>query len=219
MSTLTLINHQTLEFPSVEHALTEPNGLLAIGGDLSAARLMAAYRQGIFPWFSEGEPIMWWSPDPRAVIFCDDIHVSRSLQKTLRQGIYQITMNQAFAAVIRACAEPRHNDPGTWITPDMQAAYIKLHELGHAQSVEVWHEGQLVGGVYGVVSGRVFFGESMFHRQRDTSKLALVFIAQQTLQDFKLIDCQIPSAHLQSLGAVNIPRAEFITLLNLYCAD
>jgi len=201
-------------FPALEQALQEPNGLLAAGGDLSSQRLLSAYQQGIFPWYSEGEPIMWWSPDPRSVIFPHQLKISRSLKKTLNKAIFTVTFDTAFADVINACAAPRKDEDGTWISADMTLAYSKLHELGHAHSVEVWQNKKLVGGLYGIAVGKVFFGESMFHRQTDASKVGFVRLIQQLAQwGFQLIDCQIPSQHLDSLGACLISRREFASLL------
>ena len=198
------------DFPPLERALDEPNGLLAAGGDLSAGRLLAAYRRGIFPWFSAGEPILWWSPDPRMVLYPAEIRVSRSLRKALRRDDYEIRVDTAFGAVMRACAEPRPQQAGTWIVPAMVSAYSALHAQGYAHSVETWREGLLVGGLYGVAIGRVFFGESMFARVTDASKLALVHLARQLGRwRFGIIDCQMRTAHLASLGAREIARARF----------
>jgi len=208
------------EFPPRELALTDPDGLLAFGGDLSVPRLLKAYRLGIFPWFSDGQPIMWWSPDPRTVLFPEDLNVSRSLAKTCRKQLYEITLNKAFRDVIHACAQPRSDDEGTWITDGMQQAYCALHEAGHAHSVEAWQDGQLVGGLYGIAIGQIFFGESMFARATDASKIAFVYLVRQLQAwNFKLIDCQVDSAHLQSLGASQISRAEFAHFLDEYCAS
>jgi len=198
-------------FPPVEQALTEPNGLLAAGGDLSPARLLAAYRQGIFPWYSPGEPILWWSPDPRLVLLPNELIIRRSLAKVLRNQPYRVTLDTAFAAVIEACAEtPRRGQDGTWITAEMRAAYRRLHDLGYAHSVEVWQDDELIGGLYGVALGAMFFGESMFSRRRDGSKIALAhlcaFLAQGRAE---LIDCQMHTDHLVSLGARPLPRAVF----------
>ncbi len=203
-------------FPRTEHALDEPNGLLAAGGDLSPARLLAAYRRGIFPWYSEGQPILWWCPDPRAVLFPNEMKISRSLRKTIRRGDFQITTDTTFQRVIDACAAPRGDDAGTWITDAMSEAYCRLHSLGHAHSVECWHRRKLVGGLYGVALGKVFFGESMFSRMGDASKVALAFLRDLDLQ---LIDCQIPNAHLASLGAREIERSAFVTLLDRWCDE
>lgn len=206
-------------FPSPEQALDEPNGLLAAGGCLSPRRLMRAYRRGIFPWYGEGQPILWWSPDPRTVLFPDRVHVSRSLRKRLRQGRFELTMDQAFEQVIAGCAEPRADQEGTWITREMRAAYILLHHLGHAHSVEVWHEGRLAGGLYGIAVGRAFFGESMFSRQSDASKAALVGLCVRlTRWEFGLIDCQMQTGHLTRMGAVDLPRRQFLDLLDRHCS-
>ncbi len=205
-------------FPDVELALREPDGLLAVGGDLSPGRLLQAYRAGIFPWYSEGQPILWWCPDPRAVLFLGDVKVSRSLAKTVAKTDYEITMDTAFSEVVVRCAGPRKSDQGTWITEEMFAAYQKLHELGMAHSVEYWQDGRLAGGLYGVAIGRVFFGESMFSQTRDASKVAFVYLSTQLLAwEFPFIDCQIYSKHLGSLGATRIPRKEFSDLLNRHC--
>ncbi|MFT5351754.1 MAG: leucyl/phenylalanyl-tRNA--protein transferase [Planctomycetota bacterium] len=208
------------EFPDVSSALRDPDGLLAIGGDLSAERLLTAYQQGIFPWYSEGQPILWWSPDPRCVLIPENLKISRSLSKTIKKNIYQISFNKAFEKVIRACAEPRTNASGTWITDDMLHAYLELHEKGHAVSIECWHDEALVGGLYGIVIGKIFFGESMFSRMSDASKVALVHLTQ-TLKshDFKLVDCQVHSSHLQSLGAIPMQRKLFISYLENFCCS
>ena len=198
-------------FPPVETALRDPNGLLAAGGDLSPERLLDAYARGIFPWSGEGEPLLWWSPDPRMVLWLDEVHVSRSLRRRLRTGGYRVTLDTAFADVMAGCAAPRADHDGTWITPWMMAAYGRLAALGHAHSVEVWREGALVGGLYGVALGRMFFGESMFSRRPDASKVALAVLARQLERwRFELVDCQMSTAHLASLGAREIPRAEFL---------
>lgn len=197
-------------FPPLSRALTDPNGLLAAGADLSPARLLEAYRRGIFPWYSEGEPILWWSPDPRMVLVPDELKVSRSLRKKLKQPFYEIRTDTCFADVMRACGEPRAEQEGTWITTEMIAAYTRLHELGHAHSVETWVDGRLAGGLYGVAIGRAFFGESMFTRVADASKLALAHLVRQLERwRFGLIDCQMQTAHLATLGARAIPRADF----------
>lgn len=199
-------------FPPLSQA--SPEGLLAVGGDLSPRRLRAAYRQGIFPWYSDDQPILWWAPDPRAVLFPDRVHVSRSLRRTLKRGRYRVSLDRAFAEVVRQCARPRPDQHGTWITPAMQAAYQRLHEEGGAHSVEVWEGERLAGGLYGVALGRVFFGESMFHRSPDASKVALVILARQLARwGYRVIDCQIPSAHLARLGAELIPRDRFVALI------
>lgn len=211
---IAVLDPKDCTFPDPNRALREPNGLLAIGGDLSPRRLLRAYRQGIFPWFGPEDPILWWSPDPRAVLFPGGFHVSRSLRKRLRRCGLTTTLDRDFSAVIQGCAAPRGPDSGTWLVPEMIAAYCRLHELGFAHSVEVWQGKELVGGLYGVAIGRVFFGESMFSRLEDASKIALARLCEQLLAwDFALIDCQMTSAHLLSLGAVEIPRAEFMRLL------
>jgi leucyl/phenylalanyl-tRNA--protein transferase len=207
-------------FPDPRHALREPDGLLAVGGDLAPARLLAAYRRGIFPWYEEGQPILWWSPDPRAVLRPGELRVSGSLRKTLRNWGGRVTFDEGFAEVVRGCAQPRAHQRGTWLTPEMQAAYERLHALGHAHSVEVWDAGALAGGLYGIALGRVFFGESMFSRRRDASKIALVHLrAELGRRGFELIDCQVHSPHLASLGSRAIPRTEFLGLLERLCAD
>lgn len=203
-----------LQFPPAEFA--SPEGLLAIGGDLRCERLLAAYRHGIFPWYNVGQPILWWSPDPRAVLFTDKLKVSRSLKKTLRKRDFTVTMDTCFARVMQQCAAPRSKDPhaGTWITPEMFDAYCKLHEQGYAHSVESWYRGELVGGLYGVALGSTFFGESMFSRMTDASKVAFVQLVRQLRAwEFPIIDCQLSSAHLFSLGAEEIPRRRFLHYL------
>jgi len=197
-------------FPSVRQALRQPNGLLAAGGDLGIERLLDAYRHGIFPWFAEGEPILWWSPDPRMVLLPDALKISRSLERILRNKRFEVRFDTAFRAVMGACAEPREGQAGTWITAGMIDAYCDLHDAGWAHSVETWIDGQLAGGLYGVAIGSMFFGESMFTRARDASKIALVHLAQRLHgHHFGLIDCQMATAHLASLGAREIPRTEF----------
>ncbi len=201
-------------FPSVERALRDPPGLLAAGGDLSTERLVAAYRRGIFPWYSPGQPVLWWSPDPREVLFPQEFHLSRSLTRALRVRGFDYRVDGDFVAVIDACAAPRRASPGTWITDEMRAAYIALHRRGIAHSCEIWRAGVLVGGVYGVRLGRVFFGESMFSLERDASKAALAGLVRQCLADgTELIDCQMPSEHLRSLGSRPLPRDEFLARL------
>lgn len=206
-------------FPDVSLAEREPNGLLAVGGDLSPQRLINAYLQGIFPWFSDGEPILWWSPDPRTVLFPDQIKISRSLRKTLKKKSFSVSFDQDFPAVINACAEPRDNSPGTWLLPEMIEAYHSQHQLGLAHSVEVWQDDMLVGGLYGMAIGKVFFGESMFSRVPDASKIALVHLSR-TLQEwgYKMIDCQVYTQHLASLGAEEIPRRRFTSHLTQWCS-
>ncbi len=210
---LPLIHHE-FSFPPVTQALRSPNGLLAAGGDLSAARLVEAYRRGIFPWFSEGEPILWWSPDPRMVLFPGEFKLSHSLRKTLRKGNHEVRMDTAFEQVMRACAAPREDSLGTWIHEEMIGAYCELHRLGYAHSIETWMGGQLAGGLYGIALGRMFYGESMFSRRTDASKIALAHLAAQLKRwDFGMIDCQMNTPHLASLGAREIPRKEFIARL------
>jgi len=195
--------------------LAERDGLLAVGGDLSAERLLLAYRQGIFPWYTEKTPILWWSPDPRLVLFPAELKISISLRRVLRKNVFSVTFDRAFADVIRRCAEVRRaRDDSTWIVPEMVTAYSRLHRLGYAHSVESWHEGELVGGLYGMALGRVFYGESMFTRKTDASKVALVHLVDLlTRGGFQLIDCQVTTAHLQSMGAREISRRRFLTLL------
>jgi len=201
-------------FPPPEQALDDPAGLLAAGGDLSSARLLAAYRRGIFPWYSPGQPVLWWSPDPRTVLFPDEFRVSRSLAKTLRNGGFTVAADRDFEGVIDACAAPRPHSLGTWITPEMRAGYLELHRLGHAHSIEARLGGELVGGLYGVRLGGLFFGESMFSRARDASKVALAhLVALCRRNNIAVIDCQLASRHLASLGARSIPRAQFQALL------
>ncbi|HEX9474757.1 MAG TPA: leucyl/phenylalanyl-tRNA--protein transferase [Steroidobacteraceae bacterium] len=201
-------------FPAVERALLEPPGLLAAGGDLSCERLVAAYRRGIFPWYSPGQPVLWWSPDPREVLLPQEFHTSRSLQRAQRLRGFEYHVDRDFAAVITACAAPRAHSPGTWITPEMHAAYLALHGRGIAHSAEIWRAGTLVGGMYGVQLGRVYFGESMFSLERDASKAALAGLVRQCLADgTEMIDCQLPSAHLRSLGSRALRREEFLRRL------
>jgi leucyl/phenylalanyl-tRNA---protein transferase len=201
-------------FPPPEQALEDPPGLLAAGGDLSCTRLLAAYRRGIFPWYSPGQPVLWWSPDPRAVLFPEEFHCSRSLAKTLRNGGFTTAIDRDFTAVIDGCAAPRAVSPGTWITSEMRAAYLELHRLGHAHSIEAWRHGALAGGLYGVRLGGVFFGESMFSAARDASKVALAhLVALCQRNSIVVIDCQLYSRHLASLGARTIPRSRFQALL------
>lgn len=207
-----------LRFPPVDTALVEPNGLLAAGGDLSPPRILAAYRRGIFPWYSPGDPILWWSPDPRMVLFPAELKISRSLTKTLRNLPYTVRLDTAFADVIDACAKtPRDGQPGTWITTEMQCAYHELHCLGYAHSVETWIDGQLAGGLYGVASGGIFYGESMFSHVRDASKIALAHLCIHLNQlGFGIIDCQMETTHLASLGARPISRDDFIAVLDKF---
>lgn len=206
-----------LDFPDPETALREPNGLLAAGGDLSIERLLVAYRHGIFPWYGEGEPILWWSPDPRAVIFPGQLHISRSLQKALNKQQFTLTIDQAFADVIDACSLPRPTQPTTWITREIKQAYINLHQKGYAHSVESWYQDKLVGGIYGVALGKCFFGESMFSTITDASKVAMVELDKILFKNgFRVLDCQVSSAHIESMGAIKIPRKDFLMLLDRY---
>lgn len=211
-------NRIAADFPPAERALADPDGLLAIGGDLDPARILNAYRRGIFPWYGEGQPILWWSPDPRCVIYPRHFRLHRSLAKTLRNRGFHMTCDHAFADVIHACAAPRGGVRDTWITRDVNQAYQRLHEMGYAHSIECWHDDRLVGGLYGLAIGRVFFGESMFSRVSDASKAALAWLcAQLAGAGFGLIDCQIDSAHLRRLGAELIPRQDFIASLDALC--
>ena len=201
-------------FPPLDQALDEPEGLLAAGGDLSATRLLAAYRRGIFPWYSAGQPVLWWSPNPREILLPAEFKVSRSLSKTLRNRGFEVTSDRDFGAVVTACAARRDHSTGTWITPEMHDAYCDLHARGKAHSVEVRLAGELVGGLYGVLMGRAFFGESMFSRERDASKVALAWLTSRALvAGLQLIDCQLPTPHLRSLGSRPVSRLEFSALV------
>lgn len=215
MSALPLLDNDHPIFPDPETALEEPDGLLAVGGNLSQRTLLDAYRQGIFPWYEDGQPLLWWSPNQRTVIFPDEVYVSRSLKKTLKNKPWDIRTNTVFEQVITHCAAPRDDQPGTWITNEMKKAYLGLHQSGYAHSLEVWLENELVGGLYGVLIGGVFCGESMFSLKRDASKIALVQLALLLKQYTKtaLIDCQVANDHLLSMGAVQIPRSDFIAQL------
>jgi len=200
--------------PPTRLALEAPNGLLAVGGALTPEWLVHAYTRGVFPWYSEGQPILWWTPDPRTVLFPEEFHVSRSLARTLRSAGYETRLDSAFAAVVDGCAAPRPGEPGTWITPAMHDSYVELHRRGLAHSVEAWRSGSLVGGLYGVALGGVFFGESMYHLERDASKVALARLVEECrARDIALIDCQMATQHLHSLGARPVPRGEFEALL------
>jgi len=199
-------------FPDTTSALAEPAGLLAAGGQLSIEWLLAAYRQGIFPWFSENEPILWWTPAPRTVLYPRRFHQSRSLQKLARQQRFQLSRNEDFEAVILACAEDRQGQTGTWINSQMIDAYIEMHHAGFAHSIECRHQGELVGGLYGIALGKVFFGESMFSKMANASKLCLKYLVDSA--DYEMIDCQLPTGHLQSLGAIDISREEFESALD-----
>lgn len=202
---------QRLYFPEPRHALDEPNGLLAFGGDLSVARLRLAYQHGIFPWFSHGEPILWWSPDPRGILPLEHFYCSKKLAKIIRQRRWQVTLNNAFDQVIDACANIDRNGSGTWITQDMINAYKQLHRAGHAHSIEVWEEQHLIGGLYGVASGKLFCGESMFHRVSDSSKVAMYYLVElMRQQGSPFIDCQMQNSHLHSLGCIEISRQQFL---------
>ncbi|MBK5943716.1 MAG: leucyl/phenylalanyl-tRNA--protein transferase [Halorhodospira halophila] len=217
MRRLRWLNEHTPDepFPSADQALADPNGLLAVGGDLSAERLMAAYRNGIFPWYGEGQPILWWSPDPRGIFLPGDFHVSRSLRRRLNQTRMTVTLDTEFEAVMAGCAAPRPDQDGTWITREMIAAYTELHHLGCAHSAEVWLEGELVGGVYGVALNGAFFGESMFSRMEDASKVGLTWLTAQLWRwGFQLFDCQMSNPHLARLGVRQIPRSEYLARLD-----
>ncbi len=206
------------DFPEIASALAEPDGLLAAGGCLSPQRIVKAYRQGIFPWYNSGEPILWWSPNPRLVLFPSQLVVSRSLKKTIRKQLFKLSYDQAFPQVMRYCAAPRAKESGTWITEEMYLAYTKLHQQGVAHSFEAWFDDELVGGLYGIAIGQVFFGESMFHQKTDASKVAFCCLVQQLSQwGYQLIDCQVHSDHLTSLGAEEINRDKFSKFLTQYC--
>lgn len=214
---LTWLQRDSNQFPPLSKALREPNGLLAAGGDLSLERLIAAYRHGCFPWFQDSQPILWWSPDPRTVLLPDDLHVSRSMAKLLRQQAYRATFDQAFAEVIAACAAPRSYANETWISEHIQSAYLDLHQRGIAHSVEVWRGDELVGGLYGLAMGQLFFGESMFSRADNASKFGFITLVNQLKAwGFVLIDCQMPTEHLQSLGAKSISREQFSAYLSAH---
>lgn len=205
-------------FPDVSQALSSPNGLLAAGGDLSAARLLHAYEHAIFPWFDSRQPILWWSPEPRCVLLPANLHVSRRFRRGLRKSAFSVSFNVSFRDVITACGAPRQQHGGTWITPEMVEAYCKLHHLGWAHSVEVWLGDEIVGGMYGVAINRAFFGESMFSRMSNASKVALLALCRHLVKhDFAVLDCQVPSPHLISLGAADMPRKEFARLLQQCC--
>jgi leucyl/phenylalanyl-tRNA--protein transferase len=198
-------------FPPVDLALTDPNGLLAAGADLSPARLIDAYTRGIFPWFGDDDPVLWWSPDPRMVLYSAELRVSRSLRRVVRAGRFHVTLDTAFSDVMAGCAEPRPGQDGTWITPEMTEAYARLAAGGYAHSVEAWVDGGLAGGLYGVTVGRMFFGESMFTRVTDASKVAFVHLVRQMERwGMPMLDCQMSTSHLASLGAREIPRADFV---------
>jgi len=211
-------NNPNAKFPPVEQAETKPDGLLAVGGDLTIRRLLNAYAAGIFPWYSDEQPILWWSPDPRTILLPEQIRISRSLRKSMRTSHLSLSIDQAFPQVVAACAEPRMTQSETWITQEMQQAYLNLFEHNHAHSIEVWDNDDLVGGLYGVALGSVFFGESMFSRCANASKIALVFLSVQLVTwGYRLIDCQVYSEHLISLGANEVERAVFCDLLQEWC--
>tara|TARA_B100000029_G_scaffold254775_1_gene251573 strand:- start:2401 stop:3132 length:732 start_codon:yes stop_codon:yes gene_type:complete len=213
------------DFPDITDALKNPNGLLAIGGDLNKIILLNAYKKGIFPWYSEGEPIMWWSPNPRCILKPYKIHISHSLKKSLRKKLFEITFNKNFIDVINECSAKRNHESrsnlavnDTWITSDVKKAFISLHKSGYAHSVECWYNGELVGGLYGIAMGKIFFGESMFSRMSNTSKITLIYLAKRLKEmNFKLIDCQVKSNHLITLGAQLIKRKKFSKILAVYC--
>ncbi|MBY5991685.1 leucyl/phenylalanyl-tRNA--protein transferase [Ferrimonas balearica] len=214
MNAVSYLNQQAQWFPPAHQALEDPNGLLAIGGDLSQSRLLCAYRNGIFPWFNPGDPILWWSPDPRAVFDVSQMRPARSLKKAVRQGSWHFSVNQAFDEVITACAAPRADQEGTWIGPEMQQAYRDLHRSGHAHSIEVWDNDTLIGGLYGLAIGGVFCGESMFHRRSNASKAAF-WALSEVLRGYgaALIDAQVPNDHLMRLGATLLERPAFLARL------
>ncbi len=212
---LAYLNPNSLVFPDASDALTKPDGLLAVGGDLSPERILHAYRAGIFPWFSDGEPILWWSPNPRLVLFPEKLKIRRSLQKIIRKQSFTHTVDRDFAGVMQACAEPRPQQDGTWINKAMMQAYYRLHKSGYAHSIEAWQNDELVGGLYGLLIGKVFFGESMFSRCSHASQTAFVFLVDWLQQfEVQLIDCQVTTTHLQQFGAEEIPREAFLQHLN-----
>lgn len=217
MPSIPWLSENSLQFPEIDSALDDPNGLLAVGGDLSPARLLEAYRQGIFPWYEDPQPILWWSPQPRAVLFPDKVYVNRTLRKQLKRERFRITADQCFGEVLDACAELSPKRPGTWITTKMRKAYKQLHELGWAHSIEVWQQGELVGGLYGLALGRMFFGESMFSHRSNGSKLALLGLCKQLQRwGFELIDCQVGNDYLYSMGAEDLARADFKSMLETF---
>ncbi|USE33764.1 leucyl/phenylalanyl-tRNA--protein transferase [Endozoicomonas sp. SCSIO W0465] len=218
--TIILLPDRVTGFPSLDHALKQPDGLLAIGGNLEVDTLVMAYQKGIFPWFNEGDPILWWSPSPRMVLKPGELKLSRSLRKLLRKNFYQVTFDYDFSAVIAACASTHRDSEGTWITHAMIDAYTALNDAGHAHSIEVWQEDSLVGGLYGVALGRIFFAESMFSKKSNTSKIAMAALSEQlSVWQFQLIDCQVYSDHLDSLGAKLISRTRFLDYLERYCSQ
>lgn len=215
MKSLSYLNQADC-FPPANNALVEPNGLLAVGGDLHPERLLSAYHQGIFPWFNPEEPILWWTPDPRAVFLIETYQPSRSLLKKLRRQDWHFSINHAFSAVIKACSDARKGQDGTWISASIQEAYTRLHRLGHAHSIEVWQGERLIGGLYGLAIGKVFCGESMFHLETDASKAAFHLLnVHLKCHGFELIDAQVMNPHLQRLGAISLPRSEFLSQLSL----
>jgi len=215
MPSLVWLEDNNYEFPPVEQALAEPDGLLAAGGSLSPETLLKAYRNGIFPWYSQGQPVLWWSPDPRCVLFPEKLKISRSLRKTLKRQAFIIKQDTAFREVMLNCAGPRKDSDGTWITREMLEAYCLMHELGYAHSVECWQDDELAGGLYGMSIGEVFFGESMFSKKPDASKVALAHLCNSIRP--KIIDVQVYSEHMERMGAEMIPRSEFIEYLDKYC--
>lgn len=217
MNSLSYLNNELAKFPSPEYALTDPNGLLAIGGDLHPKRLLSAYYDGIFPWFNENDPILWWSPDPRAVFVPGSMKISRSLKRHVKKSHWHFSVNRAFAQVIESCAKTREGKDGTWITQEIQQAYKALHAQSKAHSIEVWEKDELVGGLYGLAIGQVFCGESMFHHKTNASKAAMMMLHQHLLtHKFRLIDAQVMNPHLQSLGAKALKRSDFINLLKRF---
>jgi leucyl/phenylalanyl-tRNA--protein transferase len=214
MSSIVWLEDNNYEFPPVEQALSDPDGLLAAGGSLTPEILLKAYRHGIFPWYSEGQPILWWSPDPRCVLFPEKLKLARSLKKTLRKQLFTVSQDTAFREVMLNCAKPRKDDAGTWITHNMLEAYCRMHELGYAHSIECWQDDELAGGLYGIALGEMFFGESMFSKTADASKVALAYLCNTVKP--KLIDVQVYSRHMERMGAEMIPRARFIEYLNRY---
>ncbi|MFT6552786.1 MAG: leucyl/phenylalanyl-tRNA--protein transferase [Zhongshania marina] len=218
MPTIPWLDVDKLDFPNVEHALEDPNGLLAVGGDLSKERILAAYRRGIFPWYEESQPILWWSPQPRTVLYPEQVYINRSLRKALRRGDYSVSFDTAFSDVLDGCAALSPKRPGTWITDEMRAAYLGLHNDGWAHSVEVWRGKTLIGGLYGMGIGQLFFGESMFSREANASKIALVHLCGQLREwGYPLIDCQVGNDYLNSMGAQEINRDTFKQYLDQYC--
>ena len=216
MSSIVWLEDNDYEFPPVEQALTEPDGLLAAGGSLSPEILLKAYRHGIFPWYSQEQPILWWSPDPRCVLFPENLKISRSLRKTLNKDLFVIKQDMAFRDVMLNCAKPRKDEAGTWITREILDAYTRMYELGYAHSIECWQDNVLVGGLYGISLGEMFFGESMFSKVPDASKVALEYLCNSVKP--KLIDVQVHSKHMERLGAEMIPRTRFMEYLDKYCA-